>query len=304
MTRRTKIVLERKKLRLSQLAKHGSIGRAAYFEELGALQLKLQRIQQAYLFTGDSAVIVFEGWDAAGKGGTIRRMSAVLDPRGFKVWPIAAPRAFEKERHYLFRFWERLPPHGAISVFDRSWYGRVLVERVEGMAAEREWQRAYDEINEFERFLLDHGTRVVKLFLHITQDEQLRRFEERLRDPLKRWKLSYDDFRNRRNWPHYQQAVEDMVERTSTQAAPWHVIPANDKKYARIACIRIVTEILAANVDLSPPPLDERAIDEVKAVLGWTRRPSPTTPRRHPPGSAPPCSHRRGRARAEGRAVR
>ena len=268
MTQRTKIVRERKKLRLNQLDQHGSMGRAAYFEQLGVLQLKLQRIQQAYLFTGDSAVIVFEGWDAAGKGGTIRRMSAVLDPRGFKVWPIAAPRAFEKERHYLFRFWERLPPQGAISVFDRSWYGRVLVERVEGMAVDHEWQRAYDEINEFERFLLDHGTRVVKLFLHITQDEQLRRFEERLRDPMKRWKLSYDDFRNRRNWAHYQQAVEDMVERTSTRAAPWHVIPANDKKYARIACIRIVTETLAANVDLSPPPLDERAIEEVKAVLG------------------------------------
>ena len=298
MTRRTKIVLERKKLRLSQLAEHGSIGRAAYFKELGALQLKLQRIQQAYLFTGDSAVIVFEGWDAAGKGGTIRRMSAVLDPRGFKVWPIAAPRAFEKERHYLFRFWERLPPQGAISVFDRSWYGRVLVERVEGMAVDHEWQRAYDEINEFERFLLDHGTRVVKLFLHITQDEQLRRFEERLRDPMKRWKLSYDDFRNRRNWAHYQQAVEDMVERTSTQAAPWHVIPANDKKYARIACIRIVTEILAANVDLSPPPLDERAIEEVKAVLragpAGARRAAPAAPaRQRAPLLAPPWSRAR-----------
>jgi polyphosphate kinase 2 (PPK2 family) len=268
MTRRSKITLARKKLRLSELEDHQSIDKAAYFKELGALQLKLQRIQQAYLFTSDSAIIVFEGWDAAGKGGTIRRMSAVLDPRGFKVWPIAAPRAFEKERHYLFRFWERLPPHGAIAVFDRSWYGRVLVERVEGMAAKREWQRAYDEINEFERFLIDHGTRVVKLFLHITQDEQLRRFEERLRNPLKRWKLSYDDFRNRRNWPHYERAVEDMVERTSTLSAPWHVIPANHKLYARIACMRIVTEILAANVDLSPPPLDERAIDEVKAVLG------------------------------------
>ena len=189
-------------------------------------------------------------------------------------------------------------------MFDRSWYGRVLVERVEGMAVDHEWQRAYDEINEFERFLLDHGTRVVKLFLHITQDEQLRRFEERLRDPMKRWKLSYDDFRNRRNWPHYQQAVEDMVERTSTQAAPWHVIPANDKKYARIACIRIVTETLAANVDLSPPPLDERAIDEVKAVLGLDPQALAEPARRHPPGSAPPYLHRRGRARAEGWAVR
>ena len=268
MTRRSNIALEKRKVRLKKLVEHRSIKKAAYFKELHTLQLKLQRIQQAYLFTGDSAVIVFEGWDAAGKGGTIRRMSAVLDPRGFKVWPIAAPRAFEKERHYLFRFWERLPPNGAIAVFDRSWYGRVLVERVEGMAAKHEWERAYDEINEFERFMLDDGTRVVKLFLHITEDEQLRRFEERLRNPLKRWKLSYEDFRNRRNWAQYEQAVEDMVARTSTRGAPWHVIPANDKKYARIACMRILTKTLAAKVDLSPPPLDERAVDEAKAVFG------------------------------------
>lgn len=268
MSRRSKITLEKQKIRLDHLGDHRSIPQPEYLEKLGALQMKLQRIQQAYLFTGDSAVIVFEGWDAAGKGGTIRRMAAVLDPRGFKVWPIAAPRAFEKERHYLFRFWERLPPNGAIAVFDRSWYGRVLVERVEAIAAAREWQRAYDEINEFEHLLLDHGTRVIKLFMHITQDEQLRRFEERLRNPLKRWKLSYEDFRNRRNWQEYQQAIEDMVERTSTRGAPWHVIPANDKKYARLACLRIVTEILAARLDLRPPPLDERAVAEAKAVLG------------------------------------
>jgi polyphosphate kinase 2 (PPK2 family) len=298
MTPRSKIVLERRKLRLDRLGEHPSVPRTAYFEELGALQQKLQRIQQAYLFTGDSAVIVFEGWDAAGKGGTIRRMAAVLDPRGFKVWPIAAPRAFEKERHYLFRFWERLPPQGAIAVFDRSWYGRVLVERVEALAAEREWRRAYAEINEFERFLLDHGTRVVKLFLHITEDEQLRRFAERVRDPMKRWKLTYDDFRNRRNWPHYERAVEDMIERTSTRAAPWHVIPGNDKRYARIACLRNVAEALAADVDLSPPPLDERAFDEVKAVLGLDPRaladdaPAATT-RARAPLLAPPWSRAR-----------
>ena len=268
MNRRSKITLEKKKVRLDHLGDHRTIPQAEYFEKLATLQMKLQRIQQAYLFTGDSAVIVFEGWDAAGKGGTIRRMAAVLDPRGFKVWPIAAPRAFEKERHYLFRFWERLPPKGAIAVFDRSWYGRVLVERVEAIAATHEWQRSYDEINEFERLLLDHGTRVVKLFMHITQDEQLRRFEERLRNPLKRWKLSYEDFRNRRNWPEYQQAIEDMVERTSTLGAPWHVIPANDKKHARLACLRIMTEVLAARVDLRPPPLDERAVDEARAVFG------------------------------------
>lgn len=268
MTKRSKIRLQRQKFRLASVAVGKRIQKNRYFNELAALQLKLQRIQQAYLFTGDSAVIVFEGWDAAGKGGTIRRMSAVLDPRGFKVWPIAAPRRFEKERHYLYRFFERLPPNGGIAVFDRSWYGRVLVERVEGLASEGEWQRAYDEINEFERLMIDDRTRVVKLFLHITQDEQLRRFEQRLRDPLKRWKLSYEDFRNRRNWSQYEQAVEEMVEKTSTVGAPWHVIPANDKKYARIACMRVVTKMLADKVDLSPPPLDERAVDEAKAVLG------------------------------------
>jgi polyphosphate kinase 2 (PPK2 family) len=300
MSRRSKIILEKKKVRLSRLDNHQSITKGAYFKQLGTLQLKLQRIQQAYLFTGDSAVIVFEGWDAAGKGGAIRRMAAVLDPRGFKVWPIAAPRAFEKERHYLFRFWERLPPHGAIAVFDRSWYGRVLVERVESMAAEHEWRRAYDEINEFERFLIDHGTRVVKLFLHITEDEQLRRFEERVRNPLKRWKLSYDDFRNRRNWEHYEQAIEDMIERTSTLAAPWHVVAGNDKRHARIACMRIVTRALAADVDLSPPPLDQRAVDEVKAVLGLDPLalvdPAPASPppsRQRTPLLQPPWSRAR-----------
>ena len=142
--------------------------------ELALVQERLRRIQQAYLKSGNSAAIVFEGWDAAGKGGTIRCMSAVLDPRGFKVWPISAPRQYYLERHYLARFFERLPPRGAISVFDRSWYGRVLVERVEALASPQDWRRAYREINEFERILADHGTRVIKIFLHITPDEQLR----------------------------------------------------------------------------------------------------------------------------------
>jgi len=170
----------------------------AYFRELARVQQRLARIQRAYLKAGHSAAIVFEGWDAAGKGGTIRCMSAVLDPRGFKVWPISAPRKYYLERHYLARFFERLPPRGAISVFDRSWYGRVLVERVEELASPRDWRRAYQEINEFERTLTDHGTRVVKIFLHITPEEQLRRFRDRVLDPTKRWKLSYEDFRNRK----------------------------------------------------------------------------------------------------------
>ncbi len=229
-----------------------------YRRKLDALQKKLQRIQQAYLFSGDLAVIVFEGWDAAGKGGTIRRMAAVLDPRGFKVWPIAAPRHYHQERHYLLRFWERLPPRGAISVFDRSWYGRVLVERVEGFALKDEWRRAYGEINEFERLLTDDALRIVKIFLHISQEEQLRRFEARLRDPMKRWKLSYEDFRNRAHWDAYVEATDDMLAKTSTNRAPWHVVAANDKRWARVESLRIICRALAKGVDLKPPPLDKR----------------------------------------------
>ena len=241
---------------------------ARHLADLASLQTKLQRVQQAYLHTGNRAVIVFEGWDASGKGGTIRRMSAVLDPRGFKVWPIGRPRDHEAERHYLTRFWQRVPPHGGISVFDRSWYGRVLVERIEGLASRAEWSRAYDEINQFEQQLIDDGTRIVKLFLHITKDEQYRRFEARLKEPLKRWKLSYEDFRNRQHWTAYEQAIEEMVRKTSTKAAPWHVIPANDKKYARQRCLQLITKALTKGVDLKPPPLDEMVRVEAKALFG------------------------------------
>jgi len=238
-----------------------------YEKKLKELQTTLQRIQQKYLFTGDAAAIVFEGWDAAGKGGTIRRMAAVLDPRGYKVWPISAPRRYHLERHYLTRFWERLPPNGAISVFDRSWYGRVLVERVEELTPESRWRRAYSEINDFEKLLTEDGTRLVKLFLHITPDVQLARFEERLRNPMKRWKLSYEDFRNREHWADYEAAIEEMVEKTSTKGAPWHLIPANDKKFARIAALQVITEALATGIDLEPPPLDTRVEREARKIL-------------------------------------
>lgn len=251
--------------RLAALDMSKSLQPKAYHKQLEDLQSRLREIQQAYLFSGDEAVIVFEGWDAAGKGGTIRRMSAVLDPRGFKVWPISAPRNYHMERHYLLRFWERLPPKGAISVFDRSWYGRVLVERVEGLATPKEWRRAFDEINDFERLLTDDDMRIVKIFLHITPDEQLKRFEARLHDPMKRWKLSYEDFRNRKKWDAYEHATNEMLERTSTKRAPWHVIPANDKKYARIAALKVITKALAKGVDLRPAPLDEKV--EQEAVM-------------------------------------
>lgn len=237
-----------------------------YEAELDKQQTKLRQIQQAYLGSGQSAVIVMEGWDAAGKGGTIRRMSAVLDPRGFKVWPIAAPRHYHLERHYLLRFWERLPPKGAIAVFDRSWYGRVLVERVEGFASASEWGRAFDEINDFERLLTDDRMRVLKFFLHISPEEQLERFEARLRDPMKRWKLSYEDFRNRKKWDDYEDATNEMLDRTSTKRAPWHVIAANDKKWARIQILKTITTELARGMDLDPAPLDEK-VEEAAAAL-------------------------------------
>ena len=243
-------------VRLSDVDLSKKLSREDYEKKLEAVQERLRRIQQAYLLTSHNAVIVFEGWDAAGKGGTIRRMSAVLDPRGFKVWPIGEPRRYHLERHYLLRFWERLPPQGAISVFDRSWYGRVLVERVEGFAKKEAWRRAYDEINEFENLLIDDGTRVVKIFLHIDADEQLRRFEDRLRDPMKRWKLSYEDFRNRKKWKAYEEATNDMLARTSTGNAPWYVIPANDKKYARIEALSLIAKRLGHGVDLGPRPLN------------------------------------------------
>jgi polyphosphate kinase 2 (PPK2 family) len=237
---------------------------AVYDRRLAKLQRTLAAIQQAYLLSGRSAVIVFEGWDAAGKGGTIRRMSAAFDPRSFKVWPIGPPRNYYLARLYLLRFMERLPPAGAITVFDRSWYGRVLVERVEELIPPRRWKAAYREITEFERTMTDDGTRLVKLFLHITPEEQLRRFEARLHDPMKRWKLSFEDFRNRRHWDDYARATEEMLARTSTPNAPWRVIPAEDKRYGRIAAMTEIARQLGRGVDLRPPPLDDAILAEAQ----------------------------------------
>ena len=239
--------------------------RETYDADLAQLQRKLAQIQQAYLFTGRSAVIVFEGWDAAGKGGAIRRLSAALDPRGFKVWPIGPPRNYYLQRHYFLRFMERLPPKGAIAAFDRSWYGRVLVERVEALTPKRRWTAAYREIAHFERMLIEDGTRLVKLFFHISPEEQLRRFEARLADPLKRWKLTFEDFRNRLRWDDYAEAAEEMFRRTSTVAAPWRVIPAEDKRHGRLAALSEIARVLGKGVDLAPPAIDEALIEAAAA---------------------------------------
>ena len=245
--------------RLAALDLNGKLERASYEARLLELQRTLSAIQQAYLHSGANAVIVFEGWDAAGKGGVIRRMTAVLDPRGCRVWPIGAPSGPDCNRHYLARFWDKLPSKGGIAIFDRSWYGRVLVERVEGLAPESRWRAAYAEINEFERLLREDGTRLVKIFLHISADEQLRRFEARLREPAKRWKLSYEDFRNRGRWDDYLTAVEEMFARTERHE-PWTVIASEDKKAGRIAALEAVVARLSDGVDLKPPPLDATVI--------------------------------------------
>ncbi|HET8728429.1 MAG TPA: polyphosphate kinase [Alphaproteobacteria bacterium] len=231
--------------------------KATYEERLDALQLRLLQIQQAYKRQGRRGIVVLEGWGTAGKGGLIRRMTVKLDPRQARVWPIGAPSAEERGNHYLRRFWARLPDPGTLGVFDRSWYGRVLVERVEGFAPPAAWRRAYDEINAFERMLVDDGVRLVKLFLHIDRAEQLKRFRARLEVDYKRWKLTADDIRNHLRREDYVTATDEMFARTSTGAAPWHAIPANNKWYARVTGMQIIADALSAGVELAPPPMDE-----------------------------------------------
>ncbi len=246
------------RLRLHRLTPPPKAAPAKLEARLEHEQHRLERIQHAYLFSGERAIIVFEGMDAAGKGGTIRRIAWALDPRSLKVWPIGAPNEIEKRQHYLQRFWSRLPERGQIAVFDRSWYGRVLVERVEGFAKPAEWKRAYGEIVDFEKQLLDDGFRLVKIFLHVSRAEQMRRFKDRLANPLKRWKLTYEDFRNREKWPAYITAVHDMFDRTSTKAAPWHVIQSDDKPAARVAALKIIADRLGKGVDIATPEIDPR----------------------------------------------
>lgn len=244
------------------------LSRAKYEELLDGVQHRLRTIELAYRRFGLRACVLFEGWDAAGKGGTIRRMTAELDPRGFQVWPIAAPREHYQGRHYLERFWHKLPEPGTIAVFDRSWYGRVLVERVEGFATEAEWSRAYDEINNFETTLAADGLRIIKLFMHMTAQEQERRFIARMDDPWKRWKLTAEDFRNSEKRGAYEAAVDEMLARTSTDLAPWVVVSAEHKRHGRIQALQAIADALGAGVDLSPPPLDPEVAKLAKARYG------------------------------------
>lgn len=223
---------------------HPSILEEEYKPALKQAQLKLLNYQMALVEAKRSLIILFEGPDAAGKGGAIKRVVERLDPRLLRVNSIVKPTQEEYLHHYLWRFWSKLPQTGQSVIFDRSWYGRVLVERVEGFATEKEWKRAYGEINDLERMLCDNGAIIVKFYLHISKDEQLMRFRRREADPYKHWKINEEDWRNRRKWNEHNAAAEDMFEKTSTTCAPWHIIPANYKWFARTQVVKRVNEAL------------------------------------------------------------
>ncbi|UZT83012.1 polyphosphate:AMP phosphotransferase [Caproicibacterium sp. BJN0003] len=230
--------------KLSDVSLDKSLSSQKYQEELKAEQKRLSHLHNVLYLKKMPVIIAYEGWDAAGKGGNIRRVSAALDPRGYEVVPIAAPNHEEISRHYLWRFWKKIPKEGHIAIFDRTWYGRVMVERIEGFCSEGDWHRAYREINEFEKQLHNWGAVILKFWLQIDQDEQLRRFEKRQNTPSKQWKITDEDWRNREKWPLYEEAVNDMLKYTNTQFAPWHIIESNDKYYARIKTLKIINDTL------------------------------------------------------------
>ncbi|WP_340266889.1 polyphosphate kinase 2 family protein [Sphingobium mellinum] len=240
-----------------------------YDAELAALQLRLAKIQVAHIIHDRRSVILLEGWDAAGKGGIIKRMTAEWDPRYYRVWPIAAPSEEERDHHFLWRFWTRLPAGKHIAIFDRSWYGRVLVERVESFCSKDEWKRAYDEINAFERQQVDAGTNIVKLFVHITQDTQDEQLAQRLDTPWKRWKTGSEDYRNRARRAEYLDAMEDMFDKTDSKAAPWHVIDNNHRKAGRIAALKYVAKRLEKMVPMDFPDPDPEVVKLAAQAFGY-----------------------------------
>lgn len=256
------------RIRLKDINQDRALDDEAYSAQLKALQRQLQIVQTAYITQNRRAIILFEGWDAAGKGSVIRRMAGPLDPRFCRVWPIAAPDEHELKRHYLYRFWRRLPGRGELAVFDRSWYGRVLVERIEGYCTEDEWRRAYGEINEFERLLINDETKILKFFLHVSADVQDRRLQERLEVPYKRWKTGVDDYRNREKRHDYIVAIEEMLAQTSTKHAPWHVIAADHKHAAHIDVLECVVNRLSHGVNIEPPELDPNLKRIAERALG------------------------------------
>ena len=228
--------------KLSEISLDKSLTDEEYKRQLKELQDRLGMLHNELYLKKIPVVIAYEGWDAAGKGGNIKRITGALDPRGYEVHPIASPEPHEKARHYLWRFWNRLPKTGHVAIFDRTWYGRVMVERLEGFCSENDWQRAYNEINEFEKELSDWGAVIIKFWVQIDKDVQLARFTDRQNTPEKQWKITEEDWRNRDKWELYETAVNELMKKTSTAYAPWHVLESNDKKYARIKALKIVIE--------------------------------------------------------------
>ena len=234
---------------LSEVDLSPTIDDEEYDKKLKKLQTRLSELHNMIYHRKIPVILCYEGWDAAGKGGNIRRVAYALDPRGFDVRPIASPLPHELSRQYLWRFWTRLPRSGHICIFDRTWYGRVMVERLEGFCSEDDWKRAYNEINEFERQLTDWGAVVIKFWIHIDKETQLARFTDRQNTPEKQWKITDEDWRNREKWPEYEVAVNEMLQKTSTKNAPWYIIESNDKKYARIRTLKIIVDTLEKACD-------------------------------------------------------
>ena len=233
----------KKTKKLSEISlKNKTLSEEEYRTELDKLQKKLSKLHNEVYRKKIPVIIAYEGWDAAGKGGNIKRITGALDPRGYEVMPIASPEPHEKARHYLWRFWTRLPRTGHFTIFDRTWYGRVMVERLEGFCSENDWQRAYNEINEFEKELTDWGAIVIKFWVQIDKDTQLERFTDRQNTPEKQWKITDEDWRNREKWDDYEVAIDEMLKKTNTVNAPWHILESVDKKYARIKALKIVIE--------------------------------------------------------------
>lgn len=230
--------------KLSQIPLDKTIGREEYKKELYICQNKLRDLHNTIYRKKIPVILAYEGWDAAGKGGNIKRITSALDPRGYEVHPIASPEPHEKARHYLWRFWNRLPKDGHIAIFDRTWYGRVMVERLEGFCSENDWQRAYNEINEFEYELASWGAVVIKFWVQIDKDVQLERFTDRQNTPSKQWKITDEDWRNREKWDLYETAIDEMLQKTNTTYAPWVILESNDKRYARIKALKTVIELL------------------------------------------------------------
>lgn len=235
--------------RLKELDLNIKLDKGTYNQKLEVLQYEMLNAQQFLLKNKIGLILVFEGMDAAGKGGAIKRITEKIDPRGYIVHPISAPQPHELRYNYMHRFWRKLPQHGQIGIFDRSWYGRVLVERVEGFATKNEWSRAYNEINNFEKMLTDGNYIIVKYWLHVSKEEQLQRFLDRENDPYKAWKLTDEDWRNRDKWSKYEVAAEDMFGKTDTANAPWVVVPGNNKRYARIHVLEETLRLIEENLE-------------------------------------------------------